>query len=133
LLQANEDDMKQVPDVGPVVTETILQFFTEPHNREIIAQLRMLGVTWEDGVPTKSNGRLSGKTFVLTGTLPSLSREQAKEVIEAAGGKVAGSVSKKTDYVIAGAEAGSKLINAQELGVPVLDEAGLQELLGKSA
>jgi NAD-dependent DNA ligase (contains BRCT domain type II) len=132
LMQADAEVLQQVPDVGPVVTESILQFFAEPHNREIIAQLRMLGVAWEDGIPVKQGGILSGKTFVLTGTLPSLSREEAKEKIEAAGGKVAGSVSKKTDFVVAGAEAGSKLAKAQELGVPVLDEAGLKEFLGEA-
>jgi DNA ligase (NAD+) len=131
LMQADAEALQHVPDIGPVVAESVLQFFAEPHNREIISQLRALGVAWEDGVPIKQDDRLSGKTFVLTGTLPSLSREQAKEKIEAAGGKVSGSVSKKTDFVVAGAEAGSKLVKAQELGVPLLDEAGLMEMLGE--
>ncbi|OGV73054.1 MAG: hypothetical protein A3B82_06050 [Methylophilales bacterium RIFCSPHIGHO2_02_FULL_57_10] len=116
-----------------MVAESILKFFAEPHNREVIAQLRKLGVTWEEGAPMRQGGVLSGKTLVLTGTLPSLSREEAKARIEAAGGKVAGSVSKKTDYVVAGSEAGSKLAKAQELGVPLLDEAGLVQLLEAAA
>jgi DNA ligase (NAD+) len=115
-----------------VVAESVEQFFAEPHNRDIIAQLRALGVHWEEGAPRASSGILNGKTLVLTGTLPHLSREDAKEKIEAAGGKVAGSVSKKTDYVVAGAEAGSKLARAQELGVEILDEAALLQLLGET-
>ncbi|HEY0887073.1 MAG TPA: BRCT domain-containing protein, partial [Ramlibacter sp.] len=100
------------------------------HNREVVRQLRACGVTWEEGEPTARAPRpLAGKTIVLTGTLPSLSRDAAKDLLEAAGAKVAGSVSKKTDYVIAGAEAGSKLDKARELGVAVLDEDGLRALL----
>ena len=126
--------LQEVPDVGPVVAESIAQFFSESHNREIIAQLRdpqIGGIEIQEGQGSRSAsaGLLSGKTFVLTGTLPTLKREEAKEMIETAGGKVSGSVSKKTDYVVAGEEAGSKLTKAQELGVAVIDEAGLLHLL----
>jgi DNA ligase (NAD+) len=97
-----------------------------------VEQLRACGVTWEEGEPAaRAPKPLAGKTIVLTGTLPTLSRDEAKDLLEAAGAKVAGSVSKKTDYVIAGAEAGSKLDKAQELGVKVLDEDGLRALIGE--
>jgi DNA ligase (NAD+) len=130
LMAVEEGALQQVPDVGPVVAQSIAQFFAEPHNREVIAQLIAAGVHWEEGAGSPiSTSPISGKTFVLTGTLPSLTRDEAKERIEALGGKVSGSVSKKTDYVVAGAEAGSKLVKAQELGVTILDEAGLMELL----
>jgi len=130
LMAADEGALQQVPDVGPVVAQSIAQFFAEPHNREVIAQLVAAGVHWEEGVGSPiSTSQISGKTFVLTGTLPNLTRDEAKERIEALGGKVSGSVSKKTDFVVAGAEAGSKLVKAQELGVTILDEAGLMELL----
>jgi DNA ligase (NAD+) len=122
----------EVPDVGPVVAESIQTFFQQPHNREVVEQLRACGVAWEEGKPAaRAPKQLANKTIVLTGTLPTLSREEAKDLLEAAGAKVAGSVSKKTDYVIAGVAAGSKLDKAQELGVPVLDEDGLRALLAK--
>jgi DNA ligase (NAD+) len=131
LLEAGEAQLQEAPDVGPVVAQSILQFFAEPHNREIIAQMRAAGVHWpETPMAQPDKLPLAGKTFVLTGTLPGLSRDQAKERIEAMGGKVAGSVSKKTDYVVAGAEPGGKLDKARELGIAVLDESGLLELLG---
>ena len=108
-----------------MVAESIHTFFEQPHNREVVEQLRACGVTWEEGEPAaRAPKPLAGKTIVLTGTLPTLSRDEAKDMLEAAGAKVAGSVSKKTDYVIAGAEAGSKLDKARELGVTVLDEDG---------
>jgi DNA ligase (NAD+) len=130
LMSADEARLQQVPDVGPVVASSMAQFFAEPHNREVIEQLRAAGVQWEEGAPEANvSGRLAGKTFVLTGTLPSLSRDAAGALIEAAGGKVSGSVSKKTDYVVAGSEAGSKLEKAQQLGVKIVDEAGLLALL----
>ena len=130
LMSADELMLMQVRDVGPVVAQAIVQFFSEAHNREVIQGLRDAGVHWDEAPPTvKPNGRLSGKSFVLTGSLPTLSREEAKEKIEAMGGKVAGSVSKKTDYVIAGLEAGSKLDKAQTLGITILDEAGMLALL----
>jgi DNA ligase (NAD+) len=131
LKDADVARLQQVPDVGPVVAQSIAQFFAEPHNREVIEQLRSEGVHWPEHEPVAaaSAGPLTGKTFVLTGTLPSLSREDAKAQIEAAGGKVSGSVSKKTHYVVAGAEAGSKLAKAEELGLTILDEAQLRKLL----
>ena len=130
LMAADEAALLEVNDVGPVVAQSIANFFAEPHNVEVIEQLRAAGVHWPESEPAaKAPAPLAGKTFVLTGTLPTLSREVAKEMLEAAGAKVAGSVSKKTDYVVAGEEAGSKLDKAQALGVPVLDEAGMLALL----
>ncbi len=134
LMAADEEALMQVPDVGPVVAQSIAQFFAEPHNREVVEQLRAGGVIWEETAPQrKQPGALAGKTFVLTGTLPGMSRDEAKDRIEAAGGKVSGSVSKKTDYVVAGAEPGSKFIKAQELGITILDEEGLLRLLEPQA
>jgi DNA ligase (NAD+) len=130
LIAASEADLLAVRDVGPIVAQSIAQFFAEPHNLEVVNRLRAAGVHWpESAGMQQSAGTLMGKTLVLTGTLPTLTRDAAKEKIEAAGGKVAGSVSKKTDYVVAGEEAGSKLAKAQELGVTILDEAGLLALL----
>lgn len=132
IMDASIEQLLEVPDVGPVVAQSIRLFFEQPHNREVVEQLRASGVHWEehDGAATDASPRpLSGKTLVLTGTLPTLSRDEAKALIEAAGGKAAGSVSKNTDYVVAGDDAGSKLDKARELGVPVLDEAGLRALL----
>lgn len=132
IMDASVEALLEVNDVGPVVAESIHQFFAEEHNRTVIEQLRAPGkVTWPEGPPAPKAplGVLAGKTVVLTGTLPTLAREEAKEMLEAAGAKVAGSVSKKTDYVVAGAEAGSKLAKAEELGIPVLDEDGMRKLL----
>ncbi|MDO9467189.1 MAG: NAD-dependent DNA ligase LigA, partial [Thiobacillus sp.] len=130
LIAATEAELLAVRDVGPIVAQSIIQFFAEPHNLEGVGSLRAAGVHWTESTGMQqSAGILAGKTLVLTGTLPTLTRDVAKEKIEAAGGKVAGSVSKKTDYVVAGLEAGSKLVKAQELGVTVLDEAGLLALL----
>ncbi|MDO8348485.1 MAG: NAD-dependent DNA ligase LigA [Rugosibacter sp.] len=130
LMQASADELQQVPDVGPVVAASIAHFFAEAHNVEVIEQLRAAGVHWPEGEPApRAVMPLAGKTFVLTGTLPTLTRDEAKERIEALGGKVAGSVSKKTDFVVAGAEAGSKLEKAQQLGITILDETQLMELL----
>ncbi|MDT3707963.1 MAG: NAD-dependent DNA ligase LigA [Thiobacillus sp.] len=132
LIAASETDLLAVRDVGPIVAQSIAQFFGEPHNLAVVGKLRAAGVHWPESAGTQqSAGVLAGKTLVLTGTLPTLTRDAAKEKIEAAGGKVAGSVSKKTDYVVAGAETGSKLAKAQELGVAILDEAGLLALLEK--
>jgi DNA ligase (NAD+) len=134
IMEASVKQLLEVPDVGPVVAESIHTFFAQPHNREVAEQLRACGVTWEESEPAaRAPKPLSGKTVVLTGTLPTLTRDEAKDMLEAAGAKVAGSVSKKTDYVIAGAEAGSKLDKARELGVAVLDEEGLKRLLDGSA
>jgi DNA ligase (NAD+) len=135
IMDATEEQLLEVSDVGPIVAQSIRTFFEQPHNREVVEQLRACGVTWEEGEPAaRAPQPLSGKTFVITGTLPTLSRDEAKDRVEAAGGKVAGSVSKKTDYVVAGEEAGSKLVKAQTLGVPVIDEAALLAMLaGPSA
>ncbi|MBP5985457.1 MAG: NAD-dependent DNA ligase LigA [Brachymonas sp.] len=134
IMAADEASLLQVPDVGPVVAHSIQHFFAEPHNREVVAQLRAVGLHWEESSQAHNSTNaaalpLADKTVVLTGTLPTLSREHAKAMLEAAGAKVAGSVSKKTHYVVAGSEAGSKLDKAQELGVAVLDEAGMLALL----
>jgi DNA ligase (NAD+) len=131
LMDATEEQLLEVPDVGPVVAMSIRRFFAERHNREVIEQLRAGGVHWDEHAPAlaKPAGRLAGRTFVLTGTLPSLSRDDAKALIESHGGKVAGSVSKKTDFVVAGDDAGSKLGKARDLGVAILDEDGLRKLL----
>jgi DNA ligase (NAD+) len=131
-MNADEAALLQVNDVGPVVAESIVRFFAEPHNREVVEQLRACGVAWKEGegAPKQAGaaragpvGPFAGKSVVLTGTLSSLSRDDAKAKIEALGGKVTGSVSKKTGLVIAGDEAGSKLEKAQELGVEIWDEA----------
>lgn len=133
IMDASVEQLLTVRDVGPVVAESIRTFFDQPHNREVVELLRAAGVTWPEHEPSAaadaSTLPLFGKTLVLTGTLPSLSRDEAKALVEAAGGKVSGSVSKKTHYVVAGEEAGSKLEKAQALGVPILDEAGLRALL----
>ena len=130
IMVASEDALLQVADVGPIVAHSIRTFFDQAHNREVVQDLRDAGVTWAEGdalAPTEMP--LAGLTVVLTGTLQSMGRDEAKDKLEALGAKVAGSVSKKTSYVVAGAEAGSKLDKAQSLGVPVLDDAGLALLL----
>jgi DNA ligase (NAD+) len=130
LENADETALLDVDEVGPVLAQSIHQFFAEAHNREVIAQLRAAGVHWPESAPLHApTGKLAGRVFVLTGTLPTLSRDEAKALIEAQGGKVAGSVSKKTHYVVAGADPGSKLDRAVELGVPVLDERRFKELI----
>jgi DNA ligase (NAD+) len=130
IMDAPEEQLLEVPDVGPIVAQSIRTFFDQTHNREVVEQLRACGVTWEEGEPAVQVPKpLAGKTLVLTGTFPTLSRDAAKDLLEAAGAKVAGSVSKKTDYVVAGTEAGSKLDKALALGVTVIDEAGMLALL----
>jgi DNA ligase (NAD+) len=130
IMDASLEQLLDVNDVGPVVAQSIRTFFDQPHNREVVEQLRACGVHWEEGEPAERTPQpLAGKTFVLTGTFPTLSRDQAKDLLEAAGAKVAGSVSKKTDYLVAGAEAGSKLEKAQGLGVSVIDESAMLALL----
>lgn len=131
IMDASVEELAQVPDVGPVVAASIHTFFAQPHNREVVEQLRACGIVWEEGEAQVASGPLVGKTVVLTGTLPTLSRDQAKDLLEAAGAKVAGSVSKKTDFVVAGTDAGSKLTKAQELGINILDESGLMSMLEK--
>jgi len=134
LMGADLVRLQQVPDVGPVVAQSIADFFAEPHNRLIVRELLDLGVAPQaQAVTPAGNAPLQGSTFVLTGTLPTMSRDEARAMIEAAGGKVAGSVSKKTDYVVAGADPGSKYDKAVALAIRILDEQGLLELLKSNA
>ena len=129
-MDATVEQLLEVNDIGPIVARSVRLFFDQPHNREVVEQLRACGLTWEEGPPAPTTPKpLSGKTFVITGTLPGLGRDEAMDLIEAAGGKVAASVSKKTSFVVAGAEAGSKLDKARVLGIAVLDEAALREML----
>ncbi|MDB5887645.1 MAG: ligase, NAD-dependent [Rhodocyclales bacterium] len=129
LMDADLDALLAVNDVGPIVAQSIVDFFGEPHNREVVEQLLAAGLTLVQETVNTGEGVLAGKTFVLTGTLPKMSRDEASALIEAHGGKVSGSVSKKTSYVLAGSDAGSKLDKARELGVTVIDEDELHKLL----
>ena len=130
IMDAPLERLLEVSDIGPVVAQSLRTFFEQAHNREVVAQLRACGLRWEEGAPAeRAPTPLAGKTLVITGTLPTLSRDHAKDLIEGAGGKVAGSVSKKTHYLLAGLDAGSKLDKARELGVAVIDENELKELL----
>ncbi|MCC7006260.1 MAG: NAD-dependent DNA ligase LigA [Ottowia sp.] len=133
LMQASADDLLCVPDVGPVVAQSIAYFFSETHNREVIAQLRVAGVRWDSAPPERRlHGKLLNKTFVLTGTLPTLTRDDARAMLEAVGAKVVNAVSKKTDYLVAGEAAGSKLEKAEALGITILDEVQMLALLRES-
>ena len=127
---ADEDELQKAEEVGPKVSHSIHQFFHEKHNQALVKRLHEAGFSFTHAVKKRAGGPLAGMTLVLTGTLPNLTRDDAKQRIEAAGGKVAGSVSKKTSYVVAGEEAGSKLDKARELGVAVIDEAGLLAMIG---
>jgi len=129
--EASVNDLTRVPDVGPVVAERVHNFFEEQHNLDVIDRLQSLGVHWTDSEPMKiaEDGPLSGKTFVITGMLPTMTRDEAKSLIQKEGGKVTGSVSSKTDFLVAGEKAGSKLAKAQKLEVLVLDEDGLRKLI----
>jgi len=131
LVSADAVTLMKVPEVGPVIAASSVHFFAEGHNREVVEALRKAGVHWPEGAPKPiaSNTAATGRTFVITGTLPTLSRDEARMLIQDHGGKVSGSVSKKTDFVVAGADPGSKLTKAEELGVAILDEAGLLALL----
>ena len=130
IMDASVAQLLEVPDVGPIVAESVHTFFAQPHNREVVELLRACGVRWDESAGDADAPKpLAGKTFVLTGTFPTLGRDEAKDMLEAAGAKVSGSVSKKTSYVVAGAEAGSKLTKAQELGLTILDEDGMRALL----
>ena len=131
IMDASEDDLQQVPDVGPVVAARIRAFFAEGHNQEVVERLKTSGVTWKESDPAREtdNGPLSGKIFVLTGTLESMTRDEAKDQIQALGGKVTGSVSTKTDYLAHGKKPGSKLAKAQNLEITILDEAALKKIL----
>jgi DNA ligase (NAD+) len=132
LAAATEESLQEAEEVGPKVAKSIYTYFHADQNLELIRRLRDAGLTWTHAVKVRERAPLEGLTFVLTGTLPTLSREDAKERIEEAGGKVTGSVSKKTNYVVAGDDAGSKLDKARTLNIEVLDEAGLLELLKNS-
>ena len=130
ILDTSLDALQAIPEIGPVLAASVRSFGDEPHNRALVQRLQEAGVNLESQQPpvdVLAPGRLAGKTFVLTGALPTLSREEATRMIEELGGKVAGSVSKKTTYVVAGEEAGSKLQKAEQLGIPILDEAGFRE------
>jgi DNA ligase (NAD+) len=130
ILDAPVETLQGIPEIGPVLADSVRAFAEEPHNRALVEKLAAAGVNMESQQPPPSIapvGALAGKTFVLTGTLPTMTREEATKLIEELGGKVAGSVSKKTSYVVAGDEAGSKLQKAETLGIPVLDEAAFRE------
>jgi DNA ligase (NAD+) len=129
LMQASEEELEEVNEVGPRIAQSIVEFFQEPKNRALVRQLQDLGLRLT-GIKKQRGTTLAGKTFVLTGTLAHFTRDEAKKLIEDAGGRVSGSVSKKTDYVVAGDDAGSKLDKAKELGVKVIGEKEMQELLG---
>ena len=131
VISATEDDLQRVQDVGPVVAARLRAFLSEKHNLEVIARLQKYGVVWAEAGPAQAHadGALMGKTFVITGTLPTMTRDEAKELIQSAGGKVTGSVSSKTDYLVAGEKAGSKLIKAEKLEIAILDETALQNLV----
>jgi DNA ligase (NAD+) len=129
LMNASLEELEDVNEVGPRIAESIREFFDEPRNRELIKRLHDAGLTFA-GKKRERGTKLAGKTFVLTGTLAKYSRDEAKKLIEDAGGRVSGSVSKKTDYVVAGSDAGSKLDKAKELGVPVIEEAEMERLVG---
>jgi len=128
IMKASAEELEEVDEVGPRIAESIVEFFADEHNRQLVHDLRKAGLTFT-GKKKEKGTKLAGKTFVLTGTLARHTRDEAKKMIEDAGGRVSGSVSKKTDYVVAGTEAGSKLDKARELGVPVIDEAEMEALL----
>jgi DNA ligase (NAD+) len=131
LRSAAEDEIQRVPDVGPVVAEQVAKYFRDPENAAIVGRLLSAGITWPPPPALNVQTELTGKIFVLTGTLKTLTRDAAEEAIVQLGGKVSGSVSKKTHFVVAGAEAGSKLATAQKLGVAVLDETAFLKMLKK--
>jgi DNA ligase (NAD+) len=133
LMTADAATIQQVPDVGPVVAAHVAAFFGSADHRSVIAELRQRGLTWPDVAPAPESAALAGRTFVITGTLTEMTREEAEEALTARGAKVAGSVSKKTSFLVAGNDAGSKLAKARELGVPVIDEARLRELLSEDS
>jgi DNA ligase (NAD+) len=128
-MNASQEDLEAVNEVGPRIAESIQEFFAEPRNRDLVKRLREAGLTFT-GKKRDRGTKLAGKTFVLTGTLTKYTRDEAKKMIEDAGGRVSGSVSKKTDYVVAGSDAGSKLDKAKELGVTVIEEKEMEKLVG---
>jgi DNA ligase (NAD+) len=128
LEHASVEELQNVDEVGPRIAESIVEFFSIPANRNLVEHLGQAGLAFK-GKKKERGTKLAGKTFVLTGTLTKYTRDEAKKIIEDAGGKVTGSVSKKTDYIVAGADAGSKLDKAKELGVAVIDEKEMEGLL----
>ncbi len=132
LMESDEDTLQTIPDIGPIVAANITGFFRQDHNRELITKLQNLGIHWPEETPTHQSQTLAGKTFVLTGTLTTLHRDDAKEKLQALGAKVSGSVSTKTTYVVVGEDPGSKLTKAQELGIPILTEEAFLQLLENS-
>ncbi|MGI9287180.1 MAG: NAD-dependent DNA ligase LigA, partial [Pseudomonadales bacterium] len=134
VVAASEEELQEVPDVGPVVASRISTFFAEKHNKDVVSRLIKAGLVWQESEPSKtaSDGALAGKVFVLTGTLSGMTRDEAKERILALGGKVTGSVSKKTDFVAFGDKAGSKLTKAQNLGIATIDETELEKMLNEN-
>ena len=131
IMSATDEELQGVDDVGPIVASRIRAFFEEAHNAEVIRCLRQAGVGWSESKPVQNrkDGKLVGKTFVLTGVLVSMTRDMTKQRIQALGGKVTGGVSSKTNYLVAGERPGSKLAKAQELGVKILDEEALEKIL----
>ena len=127
--QASKQDLQLAEEVGPKVADAVVEYFSEPKNRDLVERLGKAGLQFTFASHRPKGGPLAGRTLVITGTLPTLTREEAKRIIEEAGGKVSTSVSKKTSFLVAGEDPGSKLTKAQELGVPVIDEQGLQSLL----
>jgi DNA ligase (NAD+) len=127
--EASVEELQEVEDVGPRVAQAVYDFFQEPRNRSLLEQLRAAGLQFRHEPKARKSGKLDGLAFVLTGTLPALTRDEAAALIEADGGRVVGSVSKKTNYVVAGEAAGSKLDKARQLGIAILDESGLRKLL----
>jgi DNA ligase (NAD+) len=133
LARASEEEINEVPGVGGAIAEAVIAFFGEQRNQQLVRRLERAGLNLSEPRAAAAGGPLVGKAYVVTGTLPTLSRGQATELIEAAGGRVAGSVSRKTDAVVAGAEAGGKLEKAQSLGVEIIDEAELLRRVGRTA
>ena len=130
LLAASQEQLQAVPDIGPVVAAAVRKYLDQPQNQALIKELAAAGLKMDAPIAASAPGPLSGKTFVLTGTLPTMSREAATDAIQSRGGKVTGSVSRKTDYVVAGVEPGSKLAKAEALGISILDEDALRKLVG---
>ncbi|MCC8136110.1 MAG: NAD-dependent DNA ligase LigA, partial [Ruminococcus sp.] len=132
LLAAEKDEISAIDGFGDIMADSVAEALKEPHRIELIGRLREVGVNMNYSKAAASDERFKGLTFVLTGTLPTMKRDEAKKLIESFGGKVAGSVSKRTSYVVAGEEAGSKLVKAQELGIEILSEADLLEKVGQN-
>jgi DNA ligase (NAD+) len=131
MMDASLDDLQRVPDIGPAVAESVYEFLHEPTNQQLISDLEKLGLSFEEKGKRQTGNRLNGKTFVITGQLESLTRDEAKSLIQQQGGKVTGAVSSKTDFLVVGVSPGSKLAEADKLGIRQLTERELNELLGR--